>query len=170
MILTQQFVTSPNRREPHAYPKITDEAVDVLVMLDEASPLSEQLQALSKKVGLRDKELRALSGVSRATLARWRKEGDSERPAGLDDVRAIASLLIGTGAMRPRSVGGWLRSRNMGLDWQRPLEVLEAGDFTLVLRVAEAACGARIPTKQLPDDEEPTAESPIRSRTPERPI
>jgi hypothetical protein len=59
--------------------------------------------------------------------ARWRKEGDAEPPGPFDDLREIVVLLIRSGAMRPRSVGGWLRSRNLGLDWNRPLDVLRAG-------------------------------------------
>lgn len=124
----------------------------VLAKLHETSPLSVQLQALSKDLHLRDRELMALAGVSRATLARWRKEGDAERPPQLDDLRVIAIKLIQSGALRPASVAGWLRSRNRGLDWQRPLDVLGESEkeFPLVLSAAEAACGGRVPTEKLP--------------------
>jgi transcriptional regulator with XRE-family HTH domain len=136
---------------------IDDASVDVLVKLEESSPLSRQLQALTKEVGLRDVELADLAGVSRATLARWRKAGDSERPRALDDLRAIVVLLIRTGAMRPRSVAGWLRSRNVGLDWNRPLDVLKAGteNFPLVLSAAEAACGGTVPVRRTPAEKDP---------------
>lgn len=134
-------------------PSIDDETVDVLVKLEESRPLSEQLRALTKDVGMRDVELANLAGVSRATLARWRKEGDAERPRSLDDLRAIVVLLLRTGAMRPRSVAGWLRSRNIGLDWNRPLDALQAGteNFPLVLKAAQAACGGRIPVRKIPN-------------------
>jgi transcriptional regulator with XRE-family HTH domain len=132
-------------------PVPTPEAQAVLDKLDEASSLSEQLQALTKDIGLRDRELIKLTGVSRATLARWRKSGDAERPPALDDIRVIAVQLIRSGSLRPQSVAGWLRSRNRGLSWQRPLEVLEAGDFSLVLSAAEAACGARVPIEKIPE-------------------
>jgi len=148
------------------HPSIDEATVDVLVRLEESSPLSEQLRALTKDVGLRDVELAALAGVSRATLARWRKEGDSERPRSLDDLRAIAVLLIRTGAMRPRSVAGWLRSRNVGLDWNRPLDVLQATaeNFPLVLSAAESACGGRVPVRKIPKLED-TGQPPGPSRT-----
>jgi len=132
------------RSEPHQ-PSLDSDAQAVLAKLDEASPLSEQLQAFSKDLRLRDRELMALAGVSRATLARWRKEGDAERPPQLDDLRAIAIQLIRSGALGPRSVAGWLRSRNRGLSWQRPLDILREKEFSLVLSAAEAACGGRIP-------------------------
>lgn len=137
-----------------SFSSIDDASVDVLVKLEESSPLSRQLQALTKGVGMRDVELATLAGVSRATLARWRKDGDSERPQALDDLRAIVVLLIRTGAMRPRSVAGWLRSRNAGLDWNRPLDVLKMGteNFPLVLSAAEAACGGGIPVKRVPKE------------------
>ena len=105
-------------------------------MLGEASPLSAQLQALSKTLKLRDRELMVLCGVSRPTLARWRKEGDSDRPPHLDDLRAIAVLLVQGGALKPTLVAGWLRSRNRALEWQRPLDLLGEGKFSAVLNAA----------------------------------
>jgi hypothetical protein len=140
-------------------PSLPPRTEAVLAKLSETSPLSEQLQALTKDVGLRDRELMKLAGISRATLARWRKEGDAERPPAFDDLRVIAVLLIRSGAMRPPSVAGWLRSRNRGLNWNRPLEILRDGDFSPVLSAAEAACGARIPVVKIPQitrSEEPS--------------
>jgi hypothetical protein len=131
-------------------PTLPADSQVVLAKLNETSPLSVQLQALTKDLGLRDRELMKLASVSRATLARWRKEGQGERPAPIDDLRVIAVLLIRSGALRPTSVAGWLRSRNGGLSWSRPLEVLEDGEFALVLSAAEAACGSRIPVVKIP--------------------
>ena len=155
MIVSQQvglLGRQPSQQGSPQHPSLDEGAVDVLVKLEEISPLSVQLGALTKQVGMRDVELAKLASVSRATLARWRKEGSSERPPALDDLRAIVVLLIGTGAMNPRSVAGWLRSRNRGLDWNRPLDVLASGteNFSLVLHAAESACGGRIPVKKIP--------------------
>jgi len=77
-----------------------------------------------------------------------RKEAQAERPPGLDDLRAIADMLIRRGGLAPPSVAGWLRSRNRGLDCERPLDVLKKGEFLLVRRAAEAACG-RVPIEGL---------------------
>ncbi len=145
--------SAPPQPAAAAYPSLDDKVVDVLVKLEASEPLSVQLRTLTKEVGLKETELARLADVSRATLARWRKEGESERPPALDNLRAVVVLLIGTGTMRPRSVAGWLRSRNEGLRWNRPLEVLAVGDqnFPLVMRAAEAACGGRIPVEKIPD-------------------
>lgn len=129
-------------------PELDDTAVEVLTKLDEARPLRDHLLAFKKDLGLRDRELVQLAGVSRPTISRWRKEGDAERPPALDDLRAIVALLIRTGSMRPRSVAGWLRARNLNLFDERPLDVLATGDFSRVLKAAEAACGARAPLGQ----------------------
>jgi transcriptional regulator with XRE-family HTH domain len=148
------IVTQPSallgKPEETPEPLLPEASVAVLAKLNGASTLSEQLHALSKDIGLRDRELMKLTDVSRATLSRWRKEGDAQRPEPLDDIRVIAVLLIESGAMRPPSVAGWLRSRNRGLSWQRPLDVLKEGDFSLVIAAAEAASGARIPVKDIP--------------------
>lgn len=150
MILTMQLRDEPlsGVEGDSLHPSLDQAVVDVLMRLDEASPLRDQLVVFKKDLGLRDHELVRLAGVSRATLSRWRKEGDAERPPALDDLRFIAVLLIRTGAMSPRSVAGWLRSRNFGLAEERPLEVLAIGDFSRVLKAAEAACGARMPVMQ----------------------
>jgi predicted DNA-binding transcriptional regulator AlpA len=153
MIITQTKTDemAENRKEP-PQPSLEADAKSVLAKLDETSPLAQQLQAFTKDMRLRDRELMALTGVSRATLARWRKRGDAERPLQLDDLRVIAILLIRSGALRPRSVAGWLRSRNRGLSWQRPLDVLAEGEFSLVLSAAEATCGGRVPVKKIPQN------------------
>jgi transcriptional regulator with XRE-family HTH domain len=151
MSVTRTKTQKAQKRSETRQPSLNPAAKAVLAKLHETSPLSEQLQAFSKDLRLRDRELMALAGVSRATLARWRKEGDSERPPQLDDLRAIAIKLIQSGALRPSSVAGWLRSRNRGLDWQRPLDVLRnKEEFTLVLSAAEAARGGRVPVAKLP--------------------
>jgi hypothetical protein len=133
------------------YLSLDRESRAVLAKLDEASALSEQLHVFSKDLGLRDRELMALTGVSRPTLARWRKGAKGERPPRLDDLRAIVDMLIRRGGLTPPSVAGWLRSRNRGLDWERPLDVLREGQFPPVRRAAEAACGGRVPVEKLPE-------------------
>lgn len=164
MLVLQSSAPRQSEQQPSGHssaqlPSIDEETIDVLVRLEEGSPLSEQLRALTKDIGMRDVELAGLAGVSRATLARWRKVGVSQRPAALDDLRAIVVMLLRTGVMRPRSVAGWLRSRNVGLDWNRPLDVLKGGEnFALVLSAAEAAWGGRVPVRKIPKSDQ--AESP----------
>jgi transcriptional regulator with XRE-family HTH domain len=151
MNLTQTQTQEAQGQGKAQQPSLDAYTKAVLAKLHEKSPLSDQLQALSKDLHLRDRELVALAGVSRATLARWRKEGTTERPPRLDDLRVIALELIRGGALRPSSVAGWLRSRNRGLDWQRPLDVLrDKEEFPLVLRAVEAACGGRVPVEKPP--------------------
>src|ERR1700759_1278549 len=153
MIYVSQYqahkVEETGRDQPDG-PTLPADSVAVLEKLNETSPLSMQLQALTKDMGLRDRELMKLAGVSRATLARWRKDGEGERPAPIDDLRVIAVLLIRSGALRPTSAAGGLRARNGGLSWNRPLDVLGDDEFALVLSAAEAACGSRIPVVKIP--------------------
>jgi hypothetical protein len=151
LIPTETEDATSKRPEGTTAASLDAESQALLAKLDEASPLSDQLHAFSKGLGLRDRELMRLADVSRPTLARWRKEARAERPPGLDDLRAIADMLIRKGGLMPTSVAGWLRSRNRGLDWERPLDVLREGQFPLVRRAAEAACGGRVPVEKLPE-------------------
>jgi hypothetical protein len=149
--LTQTKTREAQEKSKAPQPSLDTPTKAVLAKLHETSPLSAQLQALSKDLHLRDRELMALAGVSRATLARWRKVGDAERPQQLDDLRVIAIKLIESGAVQPSSVAGWLRSRNRGLDWQRPLDALrDKEEFPQVFSAVEAARGGRVPTEKLP--------------------
>ncbi|MBK5218951.1 MAG: hypothetical protein JJE35_04080 [Thermoleophilia bacterium] len=150
VVTTQHLEDDSTGLDEPTEPSLDAATLRVLEKLDEASRLSDQLKAFSKDLGLRDREMMSLGGMSRATLARWRKDGDGERPPALDDLRVIAALLIRSGAMRPRSVAGWLRSRNLGLTQERPLDVLALGEFSRVLSAAESACGGRVPVKKLP--------------------
>jgi transcriptional regulator with XRE-family HTH domain len=151
MNLTRTGTKEARRQSEARQPSLDVATKAVLAKLHEKSPFSDQLQALSKDLRLRDRELMALAGVSRATLARWRKEGGNQCPPKLDDLRVIAIELIQSGALRPSSVAGWLRSRNRGLDWQRPLDVLrDKEEFPALLSAVEATCGGRVPVEKLP--------------------
>lgn len=147
--------THTHEADEGAAPGLDPGTTALLRKLHETSPLSDQLDALTNGIGLRSRELTQVAQVSRATLSRWRKEEGAERPRRLDDLRAIASYMVRTGALRPHSVGGWLRSRNVGLDHQRPLEVIAKGEFPRVLAAAETACGSRAPVR--PDPPPPAA-------------
>lgn len=90
----------------------------------------------------------ARHGVSERTVRRWRTERAPLQPGGrwdaIDDVRAVADCLL---ACLPddESVVAWLRTRNVELGWERPIEALGAGRFDEVLALAQArrALGGR---------------------------
>src|SRR4051794_20695435 len=93
-----------------------DPSVRMLLMkLEDGAPLPQLLRVFTGDLRLRRRELGILGEVDRRTLAQWQKGGDGNTPQQFDDLRRIVVLLIETGAMRPRSVAGWLRSRNVGL-------------------------------------------------------
>jgi len=163
VLLIVSVVSAPESNEGAA-PGLDPGATAVLRKLDETSPLSDQIDALTNGIGLRSRELTQVAQVSRATLSRWRKEEGAERPRQLDDLRAIARYMVRTGALRPHSVGGWLRSRNVSLDHRRPLEVIAEGEFSLVMSAAENTCGGRAPVR--PDPPPPaTAGGPVFSQS-----
>lgn len=155
--------THPHEGDEGAAPGLDPGATALLQKLDETSPLADQIEALTAGIGLRSRELTQVAQVSRATLSRWRKEKGAERPRQLDDLRAIASYMVRTGALRPHSVGGWLRSRNVSLDHRRPLEVIAEGEFSVVMSAAENTCGGRAPLRR--DPPAATAGDPVFSQS-----
>lgn len=138
--------------------------VELLAGLDETSPFADQLHVLTRGTGLRRTELAMVANVSRATVSGWcKKEEVVEWPRQLDNLCAIVRYMLGTGALRPLSIGNWLRSRSVGLGQRRPLDVLSRGEYALVLSVAEDTCGGRAPINRRPEQRSTTEVRPHRS-------
>lgn len=83
-------------------------------------------------------EIGALTGVSERQVQRWasgssRPEGDSR--SRLLEVKYVIDQL--REIYTEEGVEIWLHGRNRGLGGQRPLSLLEAGQFDLVLQAIE---------------------------------
>jgi len=128
--------------EPPPIPASSQLALD---RLQEANTVDEQLRGLSQNLGFRRRELRKLAGVGwQQSLIGLDDRKAARLPLSLDELRKIAIYMVGTGALRPRSVSGWFRSQYRGLSWRRPLDVLQEGNFLAVMRAAEDTCGGRL--------------------------
>jgi hypothetical protein len=109
----------------------------------------------------------ALGGVSSRSVRRWLQDGlPSTEPATtwrrLDDLRAIIGRLLADGTYDRAGIVAWLCSRQAGLSYKRPIDMLGRGSFEEVLALAEQMTGsARADDQRLqyadPDhDEHPT--------------
>jgi hypothetical protein len=79
------------------------------------------------------------TGANIRTVERWRAGSTPRRHAyrvRLDDLAAVLELL--GDAMAPRARQAWLTARSAYLGWQRPVDVLAAGDFDRVRGAALA--------------------------------
>ncbi|HEX2194594.1 MAG TPA: hypothetical protein VHK63_06540 [Candidatus Limnocylindria bacterium] len=82
------------------------------------------------------------TGANIRTVERWRAGSGPRRHAyreRLDDLAAVLELL--GHAMAPRARQAWLVARSAHLGWQRPVDVLAAGDFDRVRGAALAYAG-----------------------------
>jgi hypothetical protein len=82
------------------------------------------------------------TGANIRTVERWRAGSVPRRHAyrlRLDDLAAVMSLL--GEAMAPRARQAWLTSRSGHLGWQRPVDLLAAGEFDRVRGAALAYAG-----------------------------
>jgi hypothetical protein len=86
------------------------------------------------------------TGANQRTVERWRA-GNGPRRAEyrvkLDDLAAILEIL--GGQMGPPAWQAWLTGRSAHLGWQRPVDLLAAGEFDSV-RGAALAYAAGDPT------------------------
>jgi hypothetical protein len=82
------------------------------------------------------------TGANIRTVERWRAGASPRRHAyrvRLDDLAALMEVL-GT-SMAPRARQAWLTARSAYLGWQRPVDVLAAGDFDRARAAALAYAG-----------------------------
>lgn len=145
LIRSQRFVDSRRDQQERGAPGIPATSRAALERLQTGTPATEWT-ALRKELGFRQRELVLLAGSpARRRFPRLRRGPEAEPPLGsLDDLRQVAIYMIGTGAVRPRSVASWFRSRHLALAWQRPIDILRSGDSAAVRRAAESTCGARL--------------------------
>ena len=93
------------------------------------APLRIQLTFMHNAIGLRDRELAFVAGVSASTARRWRLSGEGERPMAIDDLTSIVRALRDGEAFSPKLIGGWLRSRNRGLGHGSPARCVAKRQF-----------------------------------------
>src|SRR5688500_14651961 len=85
------------------------------------------------------------TGANIRTVERWRAGSPPRRHAyriRLDDLAAVMELL--GDVMAPRARQAWLTARSAYLGWQRPVDVLAAGDFDRVRGAALAYAGGDV--------------------------
>lgn len=85
------------------------------------------------------------TGANIRTVERWRAGAQPRRHAyrlRLDDLAAVLEVL--GDAMAPRGRQAWLTARSAHLGWQRPVDVLAAGEFDLVRGAALAYAGGDV--------------------------
>jgi hypothetical protein len=85
------------------------------------------------------------TGANIRTVERWRAGSTPRRHAyriRLDDLAAVMELL--GDVMAPRARQAWLTARSAYLGWQRPVDVLAAGDFDRVRGAALAYAGGDV--------------------------
>lgn len=112
----------------------------VLAELECEQSLVGLIQVLTHDLGIAEHELAMLTGASARFVLKTGRNDETPYVERLDDLAAIAALLIRHGGIHPSQVSGWLRARNRDLSLSRPLDALRYRGFLPVYRAAEAAC------------------------------
>lgn len=125
----------------HAKPKLDVDPQWVLAGLECDNSLASLALTLIYDLGFEEWELAMLTGVSRAELATESgKKNATPHMDRLDDLAAIAALLIRNGGISPGLAPLWFRSSNPDLRGARPLDALRERGFLPVYSAAETAC------------------------------
>jgi len=107
-----------------------------------ARGLGERLRLLVA-FGLSDHDIaKAVPNAGARSVRRWRTDGPpttraAQRWEPIDDLCATVGYLLANATYDEEGIVSWLRSRNAGLDHQRPLDVLGEGRFEDVRAAAE---------------------------------
>jgi hypothetical protein len=104
--------------------------------LDQAIEASEIVDAL-RPYGVTQAEVAAVTHVSDRAVRGWRESTiKTENYDRLAELRDLVLLL--SDSLTERGVAQWLRAKNRLLARQRPIDLLEAGEFDKVHKAAEA--------------------------------
>ena len=106
--------------------------------LQPGMPRRLQVTVIVDYLGIKVKDLAEVGGVSEQTIRNWKTDRANHSPEGIDDVRAIAEIMVGAQTLSLDQVGAWFRSRNRGLDHRTPLDALVDGDYSDVVTAAES--------------------------------
>ena len=93
--------------------------------------------------------------VQRAALREFAKLSDTEIASvanELEGLRAVVERIWCSDTAEPGLIGSWLRSRNRGLSYRRPLEALREGRADDVMFVADCFVALSPPVPPLPHD------------------
>lgn len=107
-----------------------------------ARGLAERLRLLVA-FGLSDHDIaKTVPDAGARSVRRWRTEGApttraAQRWEPIDDLCATVGYMLANATYDEEGIVSWLRSRNAGLDHQRPLDVLGEGRFEDVRAAAE---------------------------------
>lgn len=114
------------------------EQAPVVRAIEPSSTRPEQLAVMQDTIGLKLREIAFATATSRETVRIWKRSDNGDRPDRYEDLRAVVERLLRGQSLDPILIGAWLRSRNRGLGYRRPLEAIRAGAFEEVMDAAES--------------------------------
>jgi hypothetical protein len=158
---------------PRSKKSAAREAPARATILEIGRPPEEILDALVESTSLDLNELGTLVQRSGYTIRRWRADSEAEIPAAaaiaLEDLRSIVAMLIEADYSK-RAITSFLRSRNVGLGRDRPLDGLrcDVGEFARVEHVTQCFIEGIAPEQGRHVIERPGLTLPV-VREPDRP-
>jgi putative toxin-antitoxin system antitoxin component (TIGR02293 family) len=101
--------------------------------------LAHRLRGAAEKTDLDQADLAALVGTNPRTVARWLTETSEPRTDARRRLLEILAVLESLSAvLQPQAAHDWLFSPNVMVDHQKPIDMLEAGDWRTVLGLIDA--------------------------------
>lgn len=101
--------------------------------------LADRLRGAAQKTDLDQADLASLVGTNPRTVARWLAEQTEPRTEARRRLLEILAVLEAlSSVLHPRAAHDWLFSPNVLADHRKPIELLEAGEWRMVLGLIDA--------------------------------
>jgi transcriptional regulator with XRE-family HTH domain len=101
--------------------------------------LADRLRGAAQKTDLDQADLAGLVGTNPRTVARWLAEQSEPRTDARRRLLEVLAVLEALSAvLKPQAAHDWLYSPNALIAHQKPVELLEAGDWRTVLGMIDA--------------------------------
>lgn len=103
-----------------------------------ASVYAERLANIAERAHLRREDVARVVGASPRTVARWAQGETGPRAQARERLLELSAVVTELSkVIRPEVAEAWLLEPNPALDFERPLDLIQRGEYRLVIGAIE---------------------------------
>ncbi len=100
---------------------------------------AETLERIAEKAGLRHGAVARVVGASPRSVSRWARQRAAPRAVARERLLELSAIVTELSkVIRPDAAEAWLFTPNPLLDFERPLDLMQSGEYKRVLAAIEA--------------------------------
>lgn len=103
------------------------------------SVYAERLEYMAEHARLRQEDVARVVGASTRTVSRWAQGVSGPRAAARERLLELSAVVTELSkVVRPEAAEAWLFAPNPMLDFERPLDLIQQGEYKRILAAVEA--------------------------------